>query len=395
MLTNTQLFHNKKSQFVSGVEAEKVSVAIGQRVSCPSGQIDQRSYEIQAIGERIKELDIRDCKVRVLNVDSQESGKDIVIQVIGEMSNKSLPHRKFVQTFVLAEQVNGYYVLNDIFRYIAEEEEEEDDMETQAVAEREAEDVVEPTKSHGLTSSDDATAQKKDAEVVDVKLEQRGGGPVVEQPAEAAANNQDLATEPEATEDTAQPVSETNAETIEEADKAAADESTAPETPRDPEPTPVSKSPKPTEVAPAQAPMQEPAAPPKAAAPKTWASMVAANKAPSPAVPNVPNVPTTISAQSQPRVPAPATPAPVVISSTNTEDAQGLPSPGGWQTAGSDHNRKQGRQTSSSEGIVLGYIKNVTEKVDASILKNTLTKYGKLAYFDVSRSKAGALSQPM
>jgi len=29
-----------------------------------------------------------------------------------------------VQTFVLAEQLNGYYVLNDIFRYLADEDEE-------------------------------------------------------------------------------------------------------------------------------------------------------------------------------------------------------------------------------------------------------------------------------
>ncbi len=59
------------------------------------------------------------------NVDSQESFKNIVVQVIGEISNKAAAHRKFVQTFVLAEQPKGYFVLNDIFRYILEDEEEE------------------------------------------------------------------------------------------------------------------------------------------------------------------------------------------------------------------------------------------------------------------------------
>ena len=40
MLIFAQLFYNKRSQFVSGVEAEKVSVSVGQRVSLiRSGEI--------------------------------------------------------------------------------------------------------------------------------------------------------------------------------------------------------------------------------------------------------------------------------------------------------------------------------------------------------------------
>lgn len=37
-LTSIQLFYSKRSQFVSGVEAEKVSVSVGQRVctDCPA-----------------------------------------------------------------------------------------------------------------------------------------------------------------------------------------------------------------------------------------------------------------------------------------------------------------------------------------------------------------------
>jgi hypothetical protein len=45
-----------------------------------------------------------------------------VIQVIGELSNKSAEPKKFVQTFVLAQQPTGYFVLNDIMRYINEED---------------------------------------------------------------------------------------------------------------------------------------------------------------------------------------------------------------------------------------------------------------------------------
>lgn len=60
----------------------------------------------------------------VSTVDSQASADGgIIIQVIGEMSNKGGNWRKFSQTFFLAQQPNGYYVLNDIFRYLSDETE--------------------------------------------------------------------------------------------------------------------------------------------------------------------------------------------------------------------------------------------------------------------------------
>jgi hypothetical protein len=37
----------------------------------------------------------------------------VVIQVIGEIANKGVEPKKFVQTFVLARQPSGYFVLND------------------------------------------------------------------------------------------------------------------------------------------------------------------------------------------------------------------------------------------------------------------------------------------
>lgn len=49
------------------------------------------------------------------------------------MSNHGDPWRKFVQTFFLAEQPNGYFVLNDIFRFLKEETVESDDASETAV----------------------------------------------------------------------------------------------------------------------------------------------------------------------------------------------------------------------------------------------------------------------
>ena len=134
-----QLFYNKRSQYVSGVEEEKVNVCVGQKVRLSilrSPQVGAKLTSTQPINERIKELEFKDTKVRVTNVDSQGSDANIVIQVIGEISNQGQPHKRFVQTFVLAEQTNGYFVLNDIFRYLADEpvEEDEDQQEQAAPA---------------------------------------------------------------------------------------------------------------------------------------------------------------------------------------------------------------------------------------------------------------------
>ncbi|KAL8708193.1 MAG: hypothetical protein Q9220_006863 [cf. Caloplaca sp. 1 TL-2023] len=378
------LFYNKRSQFVSGVEAEKVSVSVGKL----------------AIAERIKELDIQDCKVRVSNVDSQESFKNIVVQVIGEMSNKAAPHRKFVQTFVLAEQPNGYFVLNDIFRYI---EDEEEDFESEEPAAIQAAGTEELPAT--LTSSDNPVEQQRGAEEVDHKLEAEletekaapeeptpqvpaANGTAGEAPAQdetenepataASVNNEENEVDPESAE-----------KSVQQEEVAAAE----PEKPKDPDPTPIASPPKPTQAAPA-APTQAqtPAAPPKPAAPKTWANLVAANHVAPPAVPSpapsaspAPSQPKNAPAASGQSTNAPAAPA---------DDAQprGQQSgSAGWQTAGPDSNRRQARGQSISGNTdretIHGYVKNVTDKVDASILKSTLIKFGKLAYFDVSRPK--------
>lgn len=358
---------------------------------------------LQAINERIKELDIQDCKVRVSNVDSQESFKNIVVQVIGEMSNKAAPHRKFVQTFVLAEQPNGYFVLNDIFRYINEDEEEEVGNEGTPEPEPAATSASEPEPAT-LTSSNDPTQQQHDIEQVDKKLEEqiRETTPVSENTeTEPADLNDSTAQEPaevdhiEDAPAAAVNVEEEKPEMPEELAEATVNiAELQPEKPKDPDPTPVASPPKPT-AKPAQA--QTPAVPQKPAAPKTWANLVASNRIAAPIVPSP--------AASTSPVPSPpkATPSSANRSTTpptsTSDDAAGRPQQNGntgWQTAGTDSSKRQGRQQSMSgspeKDNVLGYVKNVTEKVDASLLKGTLLEYGKLVYFDVSRQKVCSVS---
>ncbi|KAL8950896.1 MAG: hypothetical protein Q9222_003092 [Ikaeria aurantiellina] len=391
------LFYNKRSQFVSGVEAEKVSVSVGQRVCQRIGEPPDVLTNIQqAINERIKELDIQDCKVRVSNVDSQESFKNIVVQVIGEMSNKAAPHRKFVQTFVLAEQPNGYFVLNDIFRYI---EDEEEDFESEEPPATQAAGTEELPAT--LTSSDNPVEQRRDAEEVDHKLQaqlETTEEAAPEEPtSEAPATNGTAVEAPAENEKEDEPattasITDEQNETVPgSAEKSLQEEAAVePEKPKDPDPTPVASPPKPSQAAPTQA--QTPAAPPKPAAPKTWANLVAANRVAPPAVPSP--APSASPAPSQPKnAPTPST--------QSTNAAPATPDDGqprgqqsgnaGWQTAGPDSNRRQARGQSISGNTdretIHGYVKNVTDKVDASILKGTLNQFGKLAYFDVSRQK--------
>ncbi|KAJ7211217.1 hypothetical protein GGX14DRAFT_449502 [Mycena pura] len=121
-------FYTKKSTFMHGTEGDDAKPCLGQ----------------QDIHQKITSIGFQDCKVFIHSVDAQSSADGgIIIQVIGEMSNRSDPWRKFVQTFFLAEQPNGYFVLNDIFRFLKEETVESDDASE--AAEPEHASVVEHT----------------------------------------------------------------------------------------------------------------------------------------------------------------------------------------------------------------------------------------------------------
>ncbi len=337
--------------------------------------------------------------MRVLNVDSQESFKNIVVQVIGEMSNKAAPHRKFVQTFVLAEQPNGYFVLNDIFRYIVEEDEEEPWIE-EATENPVA--AVEPgvETSEPNPPGDDIGPPHEEEPIVE-KLEEQlpQETPISEEkevdevaPNSATADESTEATQADDAPDVASTPLESADEVPQEAvEPADSSEGVEPEIPQEPEPTPIASPPSP-KVTPT--PALAPVPPSKPAAPKTWANLVAANRVSLPATPNqtAPNAATPTPAQAKvvpPTVPRSATPP-----NSSGDDIQNRNPPNGnagWQMAGHESGKRQGRQQSLSgnpeKETVLGYIKNVTERVDASLLKSALLEHGKLVYFDVSRQK--------
>ncbi|KAF9663821.1 hypothetical protein SADUNF_Sadunf17G0091800 [Salix dunnii] len=71
------------------------------------------------INEKILSLDFKGCKAEIKTADAQLSYKDgVTVLVTGCFTGKDNVKRKFAQSFFLAPQDNGYFVLNDVFRYV-------------------------------------------------------------------------------------------------------------------------------------------------------------------------------------------------------------------------------------------------------------------------------------
>ncbi|GJC80653.1 putative G3BP-like protein [Colletotrichum liriopes] len=381
------LFYGKRSQFVYGMEAEVANVSVGR----------------QAIQERIKSLDFENSKVRITNVDSQASFDNIVIQVIGESSIKSAEPKKFVQTFVLAPQPSGYFVVNDILRYINDEDEDEPVAEPEAAPEEQAapEEVAKAPAQQEVEqpaveeTPEEATGPAIDAAEVEKKLEE-----VSAAPEDAASNNGEAetavpepATAPEAKAE--EPAADPDAT----ANAIAEEDIKEPEKPTDPSPTP---------VAPTKAPAAEPEKPAPAPAPvpmkpMSWASRAAAAVGPKPVVPlpktatppaaaaaAAAKAPAPAAASPQPAAPA-ATAAAAAAKEPEAQAAKDASSSAEWQSVGTD-SKRQNRPQSISQAPTenygtLGYVKYVTDKVKAEDLKAALAAHGELTYFDINRQK--------
>ncbi|KAJ0139174.1 putative G3BP-like protein, partial [Colletotrichum tanaceti] len=286
------LFYGKRSQFVYGMEAEVANVSVGR----------------QAIQDRIKSLEFENSKVRITNVDSQASFDNIVIQVIGESSIKSAEPKKFVQTFVLAPQPSGYFVVNDILRYINDEDEEEPAAEPEAAGEEQAapEDVAEaPVQQEAEQlkvedTPEEAARPAVDADEVEKKLEE-----VSTAPHHASSNNGEAETAaPETTKAPEAQVEEPAVDPEVTAQAIADEDIKEPEKPVDPSPTPVEPTKAPAVEFDKPAPAPAPAPAPVPMKPMSWASRAAAAVGPKPVVP-LPKT-ATPPAPAQAKAPAPA-----------------------------------------------------------------------------------------
>ncbi|KAI9671023.1 MAG: hypothetical protein M1831_005108 [Alyxoria varia] len=410
------MFYSKNSQFVFGSETEKVDVC--------------------SIDNHIKGLNIEDCKVRVTNVDAQGSDetisgtspRSIVIQVIGDISHNGQPARKFTETFVLSKQTNNHYhVLNDIFRYIVEEDEEfggDDSQRAQyeaaggyqestgtVAADNESypltnsQDANAEAEPHTLTNSQDVNAREQHAQMVDQGIQQAiSQEGQIDDDSSAKVNGDDREEDNSATQENEAFIAGSaapNADAAPRNEPAVQEAIEQPEKPLAPEPTPAaSPPPKPAST---QAASSAPNASAKPAAPKTWANLVAGgNKVAVPAAPQG-SAQAPSSAPTQPKAtPSVQTQNAAAFAANSAGDVEAeqplTPQSAGseWQTARHDHGKKQTRPQGmpvAPDNNARAYIKNIGENIDQAMLKDVLSKFGEVIYLDINRLKNCAFAE--
>ncbi|KAH9722224.1 nuclear transport factor 2 [Citrus sinensis] len=79
---------------------------------------------MKAINDRILSLNYEDYTAEIKTADAQDSyEKGVIVLVTGCLTGKDNVKKKFTQTFFLAPQdKGGYFVLNDVFRFVEENE---------------------------------------------------------------------------------------------------------------------------------------------------------------------------------------------------------------------------------------------------------------------------------
>ncbi|EPT00609.1 hypothetical protein FOMPIDRAFT_1060333 [Fomitopsis schrenkii] len=368
-------FYTKASTFVHGLEGEDTKPCYGQ----------------QEIHNKITSIGFQDCKVFIHSVDAQSSANGgIIIQVIGEMSNKGDPWRKFVQTFFLAEQPNGYFVLNDIFRFLKEEAVEDDqasDVDATAPSQPPVQTSPAPPPPVALLPDPPAPTEHHPEPVATPTPP-----PAPVQPEEPPV--------PPAPEPAPEPVQQPNGvhpEQKQEPISPPKSPSPAPEPPATASPPPVSppvqkEQPLPTPAAPAPQPQQQPPQPPQPIQPpaaqpaapqpqqppqrKTWANLAAKDSSKWGAA-------VAPDARGVSEAPA-ATGAPVPVNGPQS------PAPHATTRPAVPH-AHPAYLAAQSVSTPQCFVKSVTENISDDALRKTLTeRFGPIKELDILRNKACA-----
>ncbi|KAG0285593.1 hypothetical protein BGZ96_010177 [Linnemannia gamsii] len=371
------------------------------RLHCFYNKHSTMSHGIQGedtenIHAKIIALDFEDCKVLVSNVDSQTSQNGgIMIQVLGEMSNRGGPSQKFVQTFFLAEQPKGFYVLNDIFRYLKDDSDIEAEVVEEEQQQQQEPEVVNPPSVH-----EPEIAICPPAPVIpepEIAICPRAPEPEVA--ICPPAPEPEVAICPPAPE----PVVEEKKPAVEEkkaekkhehkkhdkkADKketkkdAAKKDTEGSEKPKTPEPSkkqngapvaaavtaetaaPITETPTPVVEAPAPVPAPAPTGPPK---PKTWANLAANNLGQW-------GSQASAAKGSSVNIPQPAAPKPQVVSQPKPQQQQ-------QQQQGAPH-KANGR-----DEFFPIYVKGITDRVSEEQLREAFAKFGPVKVFDFTQKR--------
>ncbi|KAK9090905.1 hypothetical protein Sjap_024082 [Stephania japonica] len=126
---------------------------------------------MEVINDKILSMDFKDYKAEIITVDAQESfERGVLVLVTGCLTGKDCLKMKFAQSFFLAPQDNGYFVLNDVFRYVNEGEALDSNPIVVNVA-HESTPVTSLTPDAETSHATDLPAEDTSVSVVEVDLE--------------------------------------------------------------------------------------------------------------------------------------------------------------------------------------------------------------------------------
>ncbi|KAL0461574.1 UNVERIFIED_CONTAM: Nuclear transport factor 2 [Sesamum latifolium] len=162
---------------------------------------------MKSINDKICSLDYKNYKAEIKTADAQDSFKEgVIVLVTGCLTGKDNLKRKFAQTFFLAPQDKGYYVLNDVFRYVEESEPDitagvvgvDDTPSSTLTQDPEPAQVVDPPKPDHATSDvqEFETIEEKDNnQVIDERPASQDRDIVVEAGSHLNENHESVAAE--------------------------------------------------------------------------------------------------------------------------------------------------------------------------------------------------------
>ncbi|XP_057808894.1 nuclear transport factor 2-like [Salvia miltiorrhiza] len=138
---------------------------------------------MQAINEKLLALNYGDFRSEIKSVDSQESFRGgINVLLTGYMTAKDNSGRYFAQSFFLAPQDRGYFVLNDMFRYL-----DSSPSYPAVVTEIVVLTSPEPVPENNVPASENKTPPAEEAVVGEVcNPSENGDVPIVEEEAPVA-----------------------------------------------------------------------------------------------------------------------------------------------------------------------------------------------------------------
>nr|CAB3484230.1 unnamed protein product [Digitaria exilis] len=115
---------------------------------------------MDAINDKIVSMGITRAEIKSVDAQESQSG-GVTVLVMGHLTGRSGgASREFVQSFFLAPQEKGYYVLNDILRYVGEGEEGAEQPVRPPTPEVDAEEAPAAVLANGTVGGDTETVPR-------------------------------------------------------------------------------------------------------------------------------------------------------------------------------------------------------------------------------------------